>query len=256
MELCTFSSQGSQKGKIGIALVSNWFMPFHKSKSDRDAAGRGLDFMFMDPLAQGDYPFSMRVLVGDRLPKFTKKQSKMVKGSFDFIGLNYYTTYYAVAFPFTRNANMSVTYSGDIFANLTGEYKGKAIGPVAASSWLYVYPPGIRKLLLYTKKKYNNPVIYITENGVDEINNGSLSLAEALRDDQRIAYYGQHLHQVQQAIREGADVRGFFAWSLMDNFEWAYGYTVRFGIYYVDYKDGLKRYPKSSAIWFRDFLKG
>uniref|UniRef100_A0A1D1YFL4 Beta-glucosidase 12 n=1 Tax=Anthurium amnicola TaxID=1678845 RepID=A0A1D1YFL4_9ARAE len=250
--------QGSQKGGIGITLVSSWFVPFHKSKSDRDAADRALDFMFgwfMDPLTQGDYPFSMRALVGERLPKFTKKQSKMIKGSFDFIGLNYYTSNYAVALPFTNDANVNKSYSADMFANLSGTYNGKAIGPLAASSWLYIHPPGIRELLLSIRLKYNNPIIYITENGVDEINNGSLTLAEALRDEIRISYYKQHLEQVRQAISDGVDVRGFFAWSLLDNFEWVDGYTVRFGIYYVDYKDGFKRYPKMSALWFRKLLK-
>ncbi|MQM03641.1 hypothetical protein Taro_036423 [Colocasia esculenta] len=242
----------SQKGVIGITVVTHWFVPFKKSKSDYDAAERALDFMLMDPLTQGDYPFSMRATLGDRLPKFTEQQSMLIKGSFDFLGLNYYSTYYAVSLPFTSNSHNSSYYT-DSFANTA---ESGFVVLQAASEWLYIYPPGIRQLLLYTKNKYNNPVIYITENGVDEADNASLILKDALKDDVRTNYYQQHLQQVGQAIREGVDVRGYFAWSLLDNFEWADGYTVRFGIYYVDFRHGLKRYPKSSAHWFRKFLKG
>ncbi|KAK4608252.1 hypothetical protein RGQ29_001882 [Quercus rubra] len=125
----------------------------------------------------------------------------------------------------------------------------------AASNWLYVYPTGIRDLLLYTKIKYHNPLIYITENGVDEFNDASLSLEEALEDYHRIDYYDSHLHYLHSAIKDGVNVKGFFAFSLLDKFEWDVGYSVRFGINYVDYKNGLKRHPKLSAHWFKNFLK-
>ncbi|XP_058091079.1 beta-glucosidase 11-like [Magnolia sinica] len=86
--------------------------------------------------------------------------------------------------------------------------------------------------------------------------NFSLSLKEALQDEARIDYCHCHLLFVQNAIRDGVDVRGYFAWSLLDNFEWAEGFTIRFGLIYVCYKDGLKRYPKHSALWFQQFLRG
>ncbi|XP_021824382.1 beta-glucosidase 12-like [Prunus avium] len=125
----------------------------------------------------------------------------------------------------------------------------------AASEWLYVYPRGIQDLLLYTKKKYDDPLIYVTENGIDEYNDPKLSLEEALNDTQRVDYYYSHLSYLQRAIKDGVNVKGYFAWSLLDNFEWSSGYTVRFGINYVDYNDGQKRYPKVSAHWFKSFLK-
>ncbi|XP_072990132.1 beta-glucosidase 12-like [Typha latifolia] len=248
--------QAEQKGKIGITLNSHWSVPYSRSKSDIWAAKRSLDFAygwFMDPLTRGDYPRSMRSLVGDRLPMFTKEDSKLINGSFDFIGLNYYSTMYAASLPPSNGINIS--YNTDARVNLTGARNGIPIGPQAASSWLNIYPPGIRNILLYTKRKYNNPVIYITENGVDEANNSSLSLEEALKDTTRIAYHYKHLLYLKKAISEGVDVRGYFAWSLLDNFEWANGYTVRFGINFVDYENGLKRYPKSSAHWFKEFLR-
>ncbi|KAL5699595.1 beta-glucosidase [Ranunculus cassubicifolius] len=89
--------------------------------------------------------------------------------------------------------------------------------------------------------------------GVDEVNDSTLSLEEALSDDLRIDYHRRHLSFVLRAIEEGVDVRGYFVWSFMDNFEWAEGYTVRFGMTYVDYKT-MKRYPKHSSIWFKKFL--
>ncbi|BAS89675.1 Os04g0474800, partial [Oryza sativa Japonica Group] len=220
-----------------------------------DAAKRAIDFMFgwfMDPLIRGDYPLSMRGLVGNRLPQFTKEQSKLVKGAFDFIGLNYYTANYADNLPPSNGLNNS--YTTDSRANLTGVRNGIPIGPQAASPWLYVYPQGFRDLLLYVKENYGNPTVYITENGVDEFNNKTLPLQEALKDDARIEYYHKHLLSLLSAIRDGANVKGYFAWSLLDNFEWSNGYTVRFGINFVDYNDGRKRYPKNSAHWFKKFL--
>ncbi|KAM7274270.1 hypothetical protein ACFE04_028934 [Oxalis oulophora] len=245
-----------QEGEIGVTLVTYWYVPYSSARKDADAALRAMDFVFgwfMDPLAYGDYPSVMRTYVGERLPKFTKEQSEMIKGSYDFLGLNYYTANYAAYAPHLNSGNR-ISYVTDALVNQTSERHGIPIGPQAASNWLYVYPRGIRDLLLYTKYKYNNPVIYITENGIDEENNSTQTLKEALVDNFRIDYFRDHLCFLQAAIEDGVNVKGYFAWSLLDNFEWSSGYTVRFGINYVDYKNGLKRYPKSSALWFKNFL--
>eukprot|EP01018_Ginkgo_biloba_P033153 Gb_04454 [translate_table: standard] len=154
-----------------------------------------------------------------------------------------------------RAADTAVDFMLGWNLNLAAERNGVPIGPRAGSDWLYVYPPGIRDLLKYTKDRYNNPPVFITGNGIDELNNDGLSLKEALNDTWRIDYHAKHLSHVRKAIWEGSDVRGYFAWSLLDNFEWRNGYTVRFGIHYVDYKHNLTRYPKASAHWFRKFLK-
>ncbi|XP_043693762.1 beta-glucosidase 12-like [Telopea speciosissima] len=249
--------QKSQKGKIGITLVSHWMVPFSSSKSDIAAAHRALDFMFgwfMNPLTYGEYPQIMKSLVGDRLPKFSKKQSHMVKGSFDFLGLNYYTGNYAADVESSTGTNI-ISSTTDSRVNLTVSKNGALIGPATGSAAFYVYPKGIREILIYTKKKYKNPTIFITENGFGEVNNSSLPLQEALKDDRRVDFYHRHLWFLRKAIKDGVDVRGYFAWSLLDNYEWSSGYTIRFGINYVDYKDGLKRYTKHSAIWFKKFLK-
>ncbi|MED6147322.1 Beta-glucosidase 12 [Stylosanthes scabra] len=248
--------QASQKGLIGISLFCFWMVPLKKTELDHLAAQRALDFMlgwFMEPITKGDYPSSMRYLVGNRLPKFTSYQAGLLRGSFDFIGLNYYASYYAADAPELSKAKPN--YLTDSLVTLTNECDGIPIGPKGASDWLYVYPKGIRDLLVYCKSNYNNPLIYITENGIDELNDPTLALEEALADKTRIDYYFSHLKYIQSAIKEGVNVKGYFAWSLIDNFEWDLGYTVRFGVYFADYENGLKRHSKQSAIWFKNLLQ-
>uniref|UniRef100_A0A7N0ZUR4 Beta-glucosidase n=1 Tax=Kalanchoe fedtschenkoi TaxID=63787 RepID=A0A7N0ZUR4_KALFE len=255
VEIYRLKYKDAQNGQIGITLISQWMIPFGKAKHHKNAALRSLDFMlgwFLEPLTYGDYPHTMKSLVGARLPSFTEAESKLVKQSFDFLGLNYYSANYAAYSPQPNSTHKSCMT--DSQANLTTSRNGVPIGKKAASDWLYVYPRGIRDLLVYTKKRYNNPKIYITENGIDE--EATLPINQALNDTWRIDYYNGHLAFLLRAIREGGvDARGYFAWSLLDNFEWYAGYTVRFGINYVDYKDGMKRYPKLSAKWFKSFLR-
>nr|AAF34651.2 putative prunasin hydrolase isoform PH-L1 precursor [Prunus serotina] len=259
VELYREKYQVSQKGVIGITVVSHWFEPASESQKDIKASFQALDFMygwFMDPLTRGDYPQSMRSLVKERLPNFTEEQSKSLIGSYDYIGVNYYSSRYASTYPDDYSPSTPPSYLTDVHVNVTTELNGVPIGPQAASEWLYIYPKGLYDLVLYTQKKYNDPIMYITENGMDEFNNPKVSLERALDDSNRIDYYYRHLCYLQQAIIEGANVQGYFAWSLLDNFEWSEGYTVRFGINYVDYDNGLKRHSKLSTHWFKSFLKG
>ncbi|KAM1393316.1 hypothetical protein ACFX10_029125 [Malus domestica] len=244
--------QASQEGVIGITLATNWFVPVSNATRHRNAANRSLDFMFMEPLTSGQYPHSMQVLVKERLPKFTQEESKLIKGSFDFVGMNYYTTHYSSDQPHNNSANASFLTDARVFEST--ELNGVPIGPPAASSWLVIYPKGIREILLYAKHKYNNPLIYITENGLDEFDDPTLSLPQSLNDTHRIDYHYHHLDYLRKAINDGVNVKGYFAWSLLDNFEWASGYTLRFGFVYIDYNDGLKRHPKLSASWYKSFL--
>ncbi|KAI4333181.1 hypothetical protein L6164_018019 [Bauhinia variegata] len=242
--------QVSQKGQIGITLNAPWVVPLSQSEADKRAASRALAFIygwFMEPLNSGTYPIVMVKKVGGRLPNFSKLQSLMVKGSFDFIGLNYYTSSYVGSSPCLRGVGNALT---DSCTHSTVGRNGVLIGPKVGVNWVYSYPEGIQALLEYTKRKFNNPTIYITENGVDEVNDGKKSLVDKVR----INYFNQHLFYLQRAIRNGVKVKGYFAWSLLDNFEWNAGYSVRFGIVYVDYKNRQNRYLKSSALWFKRFL--
>ncbi|KAK2981659.1 hypothetical protein RJ640_027114 [Escallonia rubra] len=255
--------QTPQGGKIGITLVSKWMEPLDESSDlDVKASLRALDWFFgwfMEPITTGDYPQSMKEYVGSRLPKFTKLQSEMLRGSFDFLGLNYYTANY-VSHGLTSdkgllsyNTDPQVTYASKLKRLL--ERNGKPIGPPSASDWLSVYPEGMQKLLVYIKKTYKDPLIYITENGVDETNNVSLTVSEALNDTTRTEFLQDHLFYLRKAMDDDVNVKGYFMWSLLDNFEWNDGYSVRFGLVHVDYSNGYARHPKASAVWLMNFLR-
>ncbi|AQL08787.1 Beta-glucosidase 11 [Zea mays] len=138
---------------------------------------------------------------------------------------------------------------------ITAFRNGKAIGDRANSIWLYIVPSGMRSLMNYVKERYNSPPIYVTENGMDDGNSPFTSIKDALKDSKRVKYHNDYLTNLAASIKDDAcDVRGYFAWSLLDNWEWTAGYSSRFGLYFVDYKDNLKRYPKSSVQWFKNLL--
>lgn len=214
-----------------------------------------LDFYFgwlMDPVANGEYPNSMRALVGGRLPHFTRAESQVLKGSFDYLGLNHYTSLYARDGSSTPTSIIS--YGEDSRVITSFDRNGISIGPQAGSVWLHVYPQGLRSLLNHIKNKYNNPPVYIMENGRDEANNANMSLEGALNDTWRIDYHTQHLSNVLLAMRDGCEVQAYFGWTLMDNFEWSSGYSSRFGFYYVDRTNNLRRHAKASVCWLHTFL--
>ncbi|KAG6497034.1 hypothetical protein ZIOFF_044919 [Zingiber officinale] len=279
----------TQGGLIGLVVDCEWAEPFSDKLEDKLAAERWLDFqlgcdytimkyfwglpidvaitiflshsvdgktttanymMYLDPIYHGEYPLSMRERVGDQLPKFSEADKELLRNSTDFIGLNHYTTKFVRHVENTGGLHFYRVQE----SHITGS-DGEAVGARAASEWLYIVPWGLRKLLNYIAKRYHNPSIYITENGMDQEETETASLEELLDDQMRVDYYKTYLRAVADAIKDGVDVRGYFAWSFLDNFEWAEGYTKRFGMVYIDYKNGLTRYPKSSALWFSHFLK-
>ncbi|KAJ8746839.1 hypothetical protein K2173_003845 [Erythroxylum novogranatense] len=247
--------QDKQGGQIGISVDCEWAEPNTSKVEDRAAAARRLEFQlgwFLHPIYHGDYPEVMREILGDRLPLFSQEEKILLRNSIDFIGLNHYTSRF-VAYA-ADSLEDSCYYKTQAMERLTKWEGGEPIGEKAASEWLYVCPWGLRKVLNYVSRKYNNPPIYVTENGMDD-EDVDIPLHEILDDKLRVVYLKGYLTSVAQAIKDGVDVRGHFVWTLLDNFEWAQGYTKRFGLIYVDYKNGLSRHPKSSAYWFSRFLK-
>ncbi|KAF5443410.1 hypothetical protein F2P56_035966 [Juglans regia] len=250
--------KSKQHGSVGISFDVIWFEPATNSTEDIAAAQRAQDFQlgwFLEPIIFGDYPSSMRSRVGSRLPAFSKSEAALVKGSLDFVGINYYTTFYAK----NNSTNLIGVLLNDSIADsgvITLPFKdGKAIGGKANSIWLYIVPHGIRSLMNYVKQKYGNPLVIITENGMDDGNSPFTPIKDALKDEKRIKYHTDHLTNLLSSIKEdGCNVKGYFVWSLLDNWEWAAGYSSRFGLYFVDYRDNLKRYPKDSVHWFKNFL--
>ncbi|CAI9103199.1 OLC1v1001645C1 [Oldenlandia corymbosa var. corymbosa] len=245
----------SQNGEIGIVLNPTWYVPYTSNKADKQAARRALEFAygwFLDPLVHGDYPPTMRRLVGRRLPKFTAEQSKLVKGSLDYLGVNYYSASFAAHLPSRNRLGANISYTTDSQTNLTTIRKGLTIGEAEGVSGLFVYPQGLREILVYTKNKYNNPKLYVTENGYGDRNVSNVE--EAIKDLGRARFYEGHLKAIKQAIDEGVKVKGFFPWSFMDMWEWNSGFAQNYGLIFVDRKNGLKRHLKTSALWYKKFL--
>lgn len=249
--------QARQQGKIGVTFVTWWMEPYSNNLSDIDAAKRALDFSYgwyMDPLIYGYYPRSMKDNVKERLPEFTEEEARQLKGSIDFLGLNYYSSRFVKNVPKVDPERLS--YTNDARAELRFEdFEGKPIGEKSGISWLRVAPFGIRYLLNFTKDNYGDPVIFITENGFAHDDSEPESVL--INDTDRINYYDSHLGNVSMAINEyKVQVKGYCSWSFMDNFEWSSGYTKRFGLTYIDYKNNLTRKYKKSAEWFQKKLAG
>ncbi|CAN1286128.1 Beta-glucosidase 17 [Linum perenne] len=250
--------QKVQKGEIGITIVTNWYIPKYNTASSRMAASRAVDFFFgwfANPITYGEYPKSMLRLVGKRLPRFTEEEKKMMKGSYDFLAVNYYTTQYAEEAPPLRNAGkaaLQLSYASDRRLVLTSDKNGVPIGTPTGLNWLFIYPKGFKEFLLYVKNTYDNPTIYITENGMAD--KKEIPKEVAIKDALRIRYHSLHLQTLLEAMKEGVKVKGYYVWCFLDDFEWDAGLSIRFGITYVDFAHNLKRYLKYSAYWFKMML--
>ncbi|KAG9446184.1 hypothetical protein H6P81_012312 [Aristolochia fimbriata] len=246
--------QAAQGGKIGIVVSPNWYEPLRNTPEDLSAAHRLLVSdvgWFLDPIILGDYPFEMREVLRSKLPNFTLEEKELLKIKVDFIGINHYTSLYAkdcISSPCALDP-----LNGNMHASASGTRDGLLIGPPTGMPHFFVVPYGIEKIIMYVKDRYNNTPMYITENGYSDNNVGTKD--ELVNDIKRVHFMQNYLPYVNSAMRSGADVRGYFAWSFLDNFEWTLGYTKRFGIVYVDYET-MARTPKLSAEWYKGFLTG
>ena len=233
--------EGSYSGQIGMALNLNGLIPASDSDEDQAATQRVHDethALFLDPVFNGTYPEALFEYIGPHQPKVQTRDAQIISQPIDFLGLNYYNTD-CVAF--------------DLFSGLNKA----CLTPYSAPGWgrtemnWGIDPDGIRCEVLHLKENYGNPKLYLMENGCampdvpDE--NGFVA------DWDRINFLRAHLRSLHAAIDEGANVHGYFAWSILDNFEWERGYSKRFGLVRVDYET-LERTPKQSAYWYRDLI--
>ncbi|HID11947.1 MAG TPA: beta-glucosidase [Candidatus Latescibacteria bacterium] len=226
-----FKAEG--KGEIGIAVNLGPQHPASSSDADREAAERWdayLNRLFLDPLFFGKYPEPVVDRFGWALPEGWEREVEKVKESMDFVGVNYYTRSVLAHDP------------EDPFLSARSVRQD---APHTDMGW-EVYPEGLYEILTWIRDRYWGPRIYITENGAafpDKLENGRVE------DPKRVDYLRKHFLQADQAVGDGVDLRGYMVWSLMDNFEWAFGYTKRFGLVYVDYST-QRRVVKESGRWY------
>ncbi|KAJ5541585.1 hypothetical protein N7494_006661 [Penicillium frequentans] len=249
--------QPQQKGTIGITLHGNWSEAWdEEDERDQEAAQRAREFeiaWFADPVYKtGDYPASMRAQLGDRLPRFTEEESKLVLGSSEFYGMNSYTTFFMKHTTAPPDIN---DHKGNVEVCDTNK-RGVSRGEESDTEWLRANPEGFRKLINWIWARYQTP-IYVTENGTTA--KGEVAPApEVLNDEFRIKFFEGYVgYALARAVKEdGVDIRSYFAWTFTDNWEWAAGYADRFGSTWIDFESEDKtRYPKQSAYYLDRLFK-
>jgi beta-glucosidase len=220
------------KAPLGVVLNHTPSYPAEPTEADRAAArlDDGLQIRwYMDPIFRGCYPADVIEHLGTDAPRIELGDLRRIRQPLDFLGVNFYTRNHIS----TRRPPLPAP--GKLgFTDMGWE----------------VYPEALTQHLLRITREYAPPPIYITENGMA---NADVLQAGRVHDTQRVDYLREHLLALARANQQGADVRGYFYWSLLDNFEWDSGYTKRFGLFHVDYATQA-RTAKDSAHWYREFV--
>lgn len=219
-------------------IVLNFTPCYSLTSSEADVqatelADQYINQWYIQPLMQGVYPDIFNQLADEDKPEIHDGDLAIMHTPLDFLGINFYT----------RLRYKAPEGTDDFFTELPHQ------APLTDIGW-EIYPKALTDLLISLNEKYSLPPIYITENGIalaDQLN------GDEVLDLERTRYYEQHLNAVAEAMQAGVQVDGYFAWSLMDNFEWAEGYAKRFGLVYVDF-DTQQRTLKQSAIAYRNML--
>ncbi|HEX6249557.1 MAG TPA: GH1 family beta-glucosidase [Nocardioidaceae bacterium] len=241
---------------LGITLNLTHAEPADPTdEGDQDAARRidGVhNRIFLDPLLEGRYPSDVLADTAalDWYAEVVEEGDlEIISAPLDVLGVNYYHGSAVSAHPHEDVVGLGQVQperpTGSPFVGSEHVTFPSRHLPVTDMGW-EVQPWGLRDLLLRLEKDYRLPPVYITENGAAYADQPADGRVE---DPERIAYVDAHLRAVREAMDAGVDVRGYFVWSLLDNFEWAFGYTKRFGVVYVDYET-QERIPKSSAEWY------
>ncbi|HEX9380323.1 MAG TPA: GH1 family beta-glucosidase [Gaiellaceae bacterium] len=227
--------RASPDAQVGITLNLSHAYPASDAPEDEAAAwqvdGEG-NRWFLDPIFRGAYPANL-LERKEIVAAFVRDGDlEAISAPLDFLGVNNY-------FRFV------------VSAGADGPRMERDSEAQHTDMGWEIYPDGLRRLLVRVARDYAPPALYVTENGAAfsdvRVHDGRV------HDPERIAYLESHIAAVSRAIADGAPVKGYFVWSLLDNFEWAHGYSKRFGIVYVDYPT-LDRVPKDSFYWYRDFI--
>ncbi len=220
--------------RAGIANNLAWIESATNSEADIAAARRwdmAFNRWFMDPLFGKGYPEAMVSWYGGSMPEIKAHDFDIIAEPSDFLAVNYYTRRLVAHSEEDRHIKAKQVYRPHIKRAEFEEWE--------------VYPEGLYKVLVDIKKRYNNIPVYISENGTTCLD--VIAADGCVHDPERVEFYRRHFAAAWQAIQEGCDLRGFFVWTLYDNFEWGFGYTKRFGFVYIDRENDLKRIIKDSG---------
>lgn len=234
---CQVIRSNVSEANVGIVINVTPAVPATDSQEDSNAAKLADGFdnrWFLDPVFGRTYPADVIDTLGAS-PEIHSGDMKLIAQDLDFLGVNFY---------FRQTVAADQNSKPLPIRSVNRENVKRT-----AMNW-EVHPQAFEEILLRISKEYSPKAIYITENGSawnDEVINGEII------DDERIDYLARHLDAMRSAREQGAPILGYFAWSFLDNFEWAYGYEKRFGLIYVDYKT-QKRTPKKSAFFYRQLL--
>ena len=249
------NSRGRAASNVGIALSLNRVEAASGSAGDQ-LAGRVLEgFLnrwFLDPIFARGYPSDLTMFVQQLMPDFPSKDLDDIGAAIDFLGVNYYTRELVRApRPGTPREGMNAVLK-QLGLPLEVVPEAERGHQVTEMGW-EVYPDGLLDLLKELQRNYDPKSIVITENG--SAFPDAPDLNGTVQDDSRLAYLKAHLERASTAIAAGVPLEGYFAWSLMDNLEWAEGFEKRFGLYRTDFTT-QERHLKASGAWFRDFVRG
>jgi len=229
-------------GKHQIGIVLNLEPKYPHSADDADLAALQradayINRQYMDPIFFGEYPPELPEMFGDSWPELPAKDLELIRQPIDFLGINYY--------------KRAVT-ANDPKAHVQRARETRQPGAIYTEVGWEVFPQGLTDLLVWVRERYGSMPIYITENG-SAFYDPPTAIGEVVEDPLREHYLKLHLAALQDAIAQGVDVRGYFAWSLLDNLEWSHGFTKRFGIVHVDFST-QKRTLKRTALTYKEVI--
>jgi beta-glucosidase len=233
-------SNAGKNGEIGLVVNLEPKYPASQSAQDLDTVRRTDAYMnrqYLDPVFLGSYPEELNEIFGEAWPSWSDEDMRLIGERIDFLGINYYT----------RKVER---YDAEILP-----LRAKAVPQVESaetSTFWEVYPEALTRILLWVKERYGDLPLYITENGA-AFYDPPHAIDGKIDDPLRIEYYRQHLRAAHDAMNKGVNLRGYYAWSLLDNYEWALGYSKRFGIVHVDYST-QERTIKSSGRYYANVI--